>query len=179
MIQMSKLLIQFIGGIGYFLLALSYFKEKKSSILFMQIFAYIFFSIHYYLLNAITGTMCNILGLIVITVIYLVETKQKNKQKKILVIGMIPILMIISLLTYENIYSLFPIIALICSLVSFLADNENTIRGIGIISAIGWLIYAIIYKSYVAIIFEVLTVLSTTIAFIKMHQKISYKKNNI
>ena len=162
---MKDLLIQMIGGIGYFLLALSFYKKEKKEILIMQVISYIFFTIHYYLLNAITGTMCNILGLISLVIIYYLSAK--NKNKKTIVLIMIPILLIISLLTYQNIFSIFPIIAVIISLLSFINDNENIIRFIGIISAIGWLIYAIVYHSYVAIIFEISIIISTVIAYIK------------
>ena len=162
---MKDLLIQMIGGIGYFLLALSFYKKEKKEILIMQVISYIFFTIHYYLLNAITGTMCNILGLISLVIIYYLSVK--NKNKKTIVLIMIPILLIISLLTYQNIFSIFPIIAVIISLLSFINDNENIIRFIGIISAIGWLIYAIVYHSYVAIIFEISIIISTVIAYIK------------
>lgn len=162
---MKDLLIQMIGGIGYFLLALSFYKKEKKEILIMQVISYIFFTIHYYLLNAITGTMCNILGLISLVIIYYLSVK--NKNKKTIVLIMIPILLIISLLTYQNVFSIFPIIAVIISLLSFINDNENIIRFIGIISAIGWLIYAIVYHSYVAIIFEIFIIISTVIAYIK------------
>ena len=162
-----EVLIQGIGAIGYTALALSYYRKKKIDILFMQIIAYIFFSIHYYLLDAITGTMCNLLGLIAITFIYLVEKKKDLKRRNIFILGIIPILVLIALLTYENMYSILPIFASVLSLISFLTDEENTIRGIGIISAISWLIYAIIYKSYVAIVFEIITVIATLVAFIK------------
>ena len=164
---MEGLLIQGIGAIGYTALALSYYRKKKIDILFMQIIAYIFFSIHYYLLDAITGTMCNLLGLIAITFIYLVEKKKDLKRRNNFILGIIPILVLIALLTYENMYSILPIFASVLSLISFLTDEENTIRGIGIISAISWLIYAIIYKSYVAIVFEIITVIATLVAFIK------------
>ncbi len=164
---MEVLLIQGIGAIGYTALALSYYRKKKIDILFMQIIAYIFFSIHYYLLDAITGTMCNLLGLIAITFIYLVEKKKDLKRRNNFILGIIPILVLIALLTYENMYSILPIFASVLSLISFLTDEENTIRGIGIISAISWLIYAIIYKSYVAIVFEIITVIATLVAFIK------------
>ena len=162
---MNNILIQIIGGIGYFLLALSFFHKKKKDILLMQVIAYIFFTIHYYLLNAITGTICNVLGLISLIIIYYLSIKKKKKDKIVLI--MIPILVGISLLTYQNIYSIFPIISIIISLLSFINDDENVIRFIGIISAIGWLIYAIVYHSYVAIAFEVFTISSTVIAYIK------------
>ena len=60
---MRDIIIQAIGAVGYSLLALSYFKKVKKQILLMQIFAYIFFVIHYYLLNGITGAVCNSIGL--------------------------------------------------------------------------------------------------------------------
>jgi len=164
---MEVLLIQGIGAIGYTALALSYYRKKKIDILFMQIIAYVFFSIHYYLLDAITGTMCNLLGLGAISIIYLVEKKKDLKRRNNLILGIIPILVLISLLTYENMYSILPIVASVLSLISFLTDKENTIRAIGIISAISWLLYAIIYKSYVAIVFEIITVIATSIAFVK------------
>ena len=162
---MNNILIQIIGGIGYFLLALSFYKKGKKEILLMQVIAYIFFTIHYYLLNAITGTICNILGLISLVIIYYLSIKNKKKDRIVLV--MIPILLGISILTYQNIYSIFPIISIIISLLSFINDDENIIRFIGIISAIGWLIYAIVYHSYVAIAFEIFTIISTVIAYLK------------
>ncbi len=162
---MNNILIQIIGGIGYFLLALSFYKKEKKEILLMQVIAYIFFTIHYYLLNAFTGTICNILGLISLLIIYYCSIKNKKKDKIVLI--MIPILLGISILTYQNIYSIFPIISIIISLLSFINDDENIIRIIGIISAIGWLIYAIVYHSYVAIAFEIFTIISTVIAYLK------------
>ena len=51
--------------------------------------------------------------------------------------------------------------------ISFLMENEDYIRGIGLISAVCWLIYAIVYKSYISIVFEVVTLIGTGIAYIK------------
>ena len=70
---MDFLLIQFIGSIGYTTLAISYFKEEKNKILFMQIISYIMFTIHYYLLAGITGAICNFIGLISLVIIYIFE----------------------------------------------------------------------------------------------------------
>ena len=168
---MKEIGIQIIGVIGYFLLAISYYKNKKIDILKIQIGAYFFFTIHYYLLNAITGTICNILGLLSIIIIYLVESKKERKKRNTFILGMIPVLVLIVFLTYENMYSVLPIIASTLSLISLLTDSETTIRKIGIISAISWLLYAIIYKSYAAIVFEIITILSTTFAFLKMKKK--------
>ena len=166
------ILTQIIGGIGYSTISLSYYKKNKKDILFIQIIAYIFFTIHYYMLNGKTGAMCNLLGLISFIVIYLFD-KYKIKNKKVLTICLIPFLVIISLITYQNIFSIFPIIASVFAILSFTSNDENIIRGIGIICAICWTVYAIVYKSYVAIVFEAITLVATTIAFIK-----NYKNKN-
>lgn len=84
-----------------------------------------------------------------------------------LIISTIPLLIIISLFTYENIFSIFPIIASTIILISFIISNENVVRISGIVSALCWTIYAIIYKSYAGIICETFSAISTGIAYYK------------
>lgn len=167
---MKYIFIQLIGAIAYTLLAFSYFKKTKKDILFIQIFATLSFATHYYLLSGITATVCNLISLIIIITIYFFE-KYQIKNKKTLVFITIPLLILISLFTYENIFSIFPIIASTIVLSSFMLNNESIIRITGIISAMCWLIYAIIYKSYVGIIFETITIITTLIAFLKNRKR--------
>ena len=162
---MKFIISQILGAIGYSLLAYSFFKEKKNQILFIQIFAYIGFTTHYILLGAVTGTICNILGFIALISIYFLSGKKK--KKKILVLILLPLLVAMSFFSYENIFSIFPVVACLLTFNSFMSKDENKIRFIGIISAVCWLIYAIIYASYSAIIFEVVTVFSTIVAYIE------------
>ena len=162
---MKFIIAQILGAVGYSLLAFSFFKKSKKEILFIQIFAYIGFTTHYLLLDALTGTACNILGFIALILIYFLSNDEK--KKKILVLTLIPLLIAMSFLSYENLFSLFPVFACLLTFNSFLSKDENKIRFIGIISAACWLIYAIIHVSYSAIVFEVITVIATIIAYIK------------
>ena len=162
---MKFIIAQILGAVGYSLLAYSFFKKSKKEILFIQILAYIGFTTHYFLLNALTGTMCNIIGFIALILIYFLSNN--DKKKKILVLILIPLLLVMSYLSYENIFSLFPVFACLITFISFLNKNENIIRFIGIISASCWLVYAIIHMSYSAIIFEAVTVVATIVAYIK------------
>ena len=129
---MEMFLIQLVGAIGYTLISCSFYRKKKIDILFLQIFSYVFFSIHYFLLKAYTGTICNVLGLFALVMIYIVEKKKDNKRRNNIILGIIPILVLISMLTYENFFSILPIVASVLSLISFLTDSEDTIRAIGI-----------------------------------------------
>ena len=162
---MNFIISQILGAIGYSLLAYSFFKKEKKKILYIQILAYIGFTTHYALLKALTGTICNIIGFIALILIYFFSNDEK--KKKILVLVLIPLLIVMSYLSYENIYSLFPVIACLITFNSFLSKDENKIRFIGIISASLWLVYAIIHISYSAIIFETITVIATSIAYLK------------
>ena len=162
---MKFIISQILGAVGYSLLAYSFFKKKKKEILYIQIMAYIGFTTRYALLGALTGTICNVIGFIALILIYFLSDDEE--KKKTLVLILIPLLVVMAFLSYENIFSLFPVVACLITFNSFLSKDENKIRFIGIISAALWLIYAIIYKSYSAIIFEVITVISTTIAYIK------------
>lgn len=162
---MKFIIAQIIGAISYSLLAFSYFKNNKRKILFIQIIANIGFTAHYLLLDAITGTICNILGFTALILIYIFSDNER--KKKILIVILTPILIIMSCLSYENIFSIFPVFACLITFNSFLSQDEDKIRFIGIISAICWLVYAIIHVSYSAIIFEVITAISTSIAYIK------------
>ena len=164
--MINTLLIQGIGAIGYSTLAFSYYKEKKEQILFMQIIAYIFFTIHYYLLNGNTGAICNLIGLVALISIYIFE-KYKLGNKLFISIACILAIFIINIITFQNFFSIFPIIASIIVIISFLDNNEKNIRIIGVMAAVCWLIYAIAYKSYVSIVFEVLTLVGVLIALLK------------
>ena len=163
------IITQFIGFLGYSTLAFSYFKKKKKDILLMQIFAYIMFILHYQFLGAITGSVCNLLGLLSFLIIYLFDMFKKSK--KVLICILIPILIVISFLTFENIYSIFPIVGIVLAVFSFVTNSEDLIRRVGIIGAICWLIYAIVYKSYVAIVFEVVTLIAVVVAYLKRRKR--------
>lgn len=162
---MNYIIAQIVGAVAYSLLGISFYKKNKKEILFLQLFSYLGFIIHYYLLDAKTGAVCNALGFVALILLYLFSDDQKKKT--ILVILLIPILFLMSYFSYQNIFSIFPVIACLVTFISFLSKNENIIRFIGIVSAVLWLVYAVIIKSYVAIIFEVLLVIATIIAFIK------------
>ena len=157
---MNFVLIQVIGAIAFVTLAGSYYQKEKKNILFMHIIAYVMFTIHYYLLSGLTGAICNAMGLLALLSIYVIE-KYKWKNKILIASIFMFLIFIINIATFQNIFSIFPIIASTIVILSFLMDNEDYIRGIGLISAVCWLIYAIAYKSYISIVFEILTLVGT------------------
>ena len=86
------------------------------------------------------------------------------------------LMLVANIVTFQNIFSIFPMVASVIAIVSFLRKSENDIRGIGILVAICWLIYAIVYKSYISIIFEAITLIDVVIAFLKNLKNKKYRK---
>ena len=164
--MLKEILIQAIGALGFIFLGLSYHKKDKTHILIMQIFSYIFFTIHFYLLDGITGAICNLIGFVSLITIFIFE-KNKWKYKNYICVLFVAIIIGISIVTFQNIYSVFPMIASSSVIISFLIDNENVIRGIGLLSAICWLVYAIVYKSYISIAYEIYTIVNICVALLK------------
>ena len=150
---MNQYIIQGIGAIAYILLGISYYRKEKRQMLLTQIFSLLAFSIHYYLLNGITGAVCNIISMVMMTIIYFYDKNEKN-NKKILVMIMIPVLIIIALLSWENASSFLPILSSTIMLIAFLLENPNDIRIISVVSNLSWAIYGFIHKSYIAMLFE-------------------------
>ena len=172
----NMILIQLIGAIGYISLAQSFLKKDKKQILLMQIIAYLFFAVHFYLLSGLTGAICNLIGLFALLTIYIFD-KYKIKHKEIVSIFYIALIIIVNIITYQNIFTIFPMISLTIVIISFLVDNENIIRIIGFISTCCWLIYGIAYKSYISIVFQVYTLIDIIISFIK-YSSFKQSKNN-
>ncbi len=158
-----SLLIQLIGVIGFITLALSYSKKSKKGILWMQILSRVFLVLHYVLLNGKSGAISNFIGLLAMMTIFYFD---KHKFKNYVTIGFMILLLAVNIVFYQNIFSLFPMIASIIILASFLTPNESIIRLTGAIAAGCWLVYAISVKSYVAIFYEALIIFNATRTFV-------------
>ena len=164
---MNFLIVQLIGVIASITLMISYHQKEKGQILLVQIISLAAFTVHYYFLDGLTGAVCNAICLILFVIIYIHDKKTDGKNKGILIAIMIPALIFIAIFTWKNIFSILPIFASVIALIGFLLDDENTIRIIGTLCAISWLIYSIIYQSYSVIFFQTITIISTIIAIIK------------
>lgn len=174
--------VQMVGVLGYFLLANSYFSKEKEKLLRIQIICNMLLTIHFYCLAGIGGAICNILCLIADIIIF-ISDKKAVKRKDILALSLIIASVVIFAVTlkltntpfsYKEIFPIFATSLIIASLVS---DSKNVIRIVGLIAAICWLAYGIIFHSYAGIFFEVIIILSTIISYVR--EKIQNKKTGL
>lgn len=168
--MIKALLIQLIGAVGYLLLSASYHRKSKKEILIIQIFAYLIFAVHFYLLNGISGAINNLVGFVGLIAMYLLDNKKKSTKIAACSIFSI-IVIIINIISFQNIFSIFPMIALIIVIVSFVEDSEGFIRIAGLTSSACWLVYAIRYKSYISMLFQVIVIVNAFTSLFKKNKK--------
>ena len=148
---------------GFCVLVLSFYKKESNTILLYQIVANFAYTIHYFLLGALSGAFISFIG-IFRNIGFL---KLKN-NKLIFAIIIFILYLLVTLVFYENIYSLFPIIANSTYLFLMIkASRKKLIIG-GIFGSILWMIYAICVNSYSGMITEFILIVSNSVQLIKL-----------
>ena len=158
------MLVQIIGFIGFFLLGISNIRKNRKDIIIFQILSSIFFSVHYFLLNAITASILNIIGIFRGLTFY--NKNRSNKLNYLYLFLYIITYIIIGAITYESIFSIFPVIAYILFSVAIFNDSEVKIKFINIFVSTTWLIYDYIYHSYAGIISDIAMIITIIVGLL-------------
>lgn len=158
--------IQLIGLLAFCVLVLSYYKKDSNTILTYQITSNLAYAVHYFLLGGLSGAFISFVG--AIRNIIFVKVKRVN----ILLITIFTILyLIITIIFYESLYSIFPMCANICYLI-FISkkDKKNILIG-AILNSLFWMLYSTFVYSIVGIVTESILIIFNTIQL-----KMSYEK---
>lgn len=169
----SMLWIQLIGLFGFAFVILSFWFKEKKQIIFMQIIANVFLSIHYYLLGAMSG------GLIcLVTVIRNMFLYNKEDKKTIIFYGIIfsIIFILVGMLMYDGFVSLIPIIATIFYTYLLLKEDPNDIRLGNVLVSFMWMIYNLFVNSYIGIINEAILIITNAAAYQKFKKRKKKRK---
>ena len=155
--------IQLIGFLAFCVLVLSFYKKNPKTIIAYQIVATFAYTVHYLLLGALSGAYISFIGIFRnIAVI-----KVKNHKKTLA--GIIILLyLLVTLVFYEGIYSLFPIVANSAYLITMVIGTKKSLLIGGIISPILWALYGLFVGSYASIITETILLISNTIQLIRL-----------
>lgn len=146
--------------------------NSKEKILICMTISNLIISIQFFLLNAITGGIISIINVIRCIVFYLL--KKENKKTSMLVLIIFEIIVIISgIISWQNIWSILPIIATLTYTYGIWQDDVLKIKYISAIIGTEWSIYDIIVKAYVGFVQGIIQVISSIIAITK------YKKRSL
>ncbi len=141
-------------------------KEKRKLYLILNILAKVFYGLNFSLLNAYSGTITQIIGLVITVVAYIYAKKDLNVPKY-LTVAFIVVTLIGGIFTYNNIYSLMAICCGITYALIIAGRNMKTIRKLNLVQSLLWTIYDLIINAYTASISSAFVFISTTIAIFR------------
>lgn len=163
---MNYIISQIIGGISFLISLTTYHKKEKKKILTTAIISNFLKLIHYILLDAYSGCITKILG-ILRDIIIVKKEKVKFLSSNIILLFLIFMYIIVSILTYSSIVSILPLIAALIYLIPIWNGNAIIVKKTAFISSIFWLIYDISVLSITGIISNLIFIISILIAIIK------------
>lgn len=171
------LIAQILGILSMTCMMLSSWQLKRKRILIYLVFDNIFCFLQYILLGAYSGAFTNIIGLLRTITFTKKGTNDFYKTNKILYIILI-LYIVVGILTYKNLFSLFPIIASLFYAIVLWQEKPKSIRVGSSVMLFLWLIYNIFVKAYIGAICEGIMLTSSILAIIKIDVIKKHKKEN-
>lgn len=143
------------------LIVTAFQNNDKKKILIMHGIAGVFFGLHFFMLGAYTGAAMNVVGVFRNAAFLRYES---GKRKTICVLVFTFLFILFGLISWENGWSLLPILAMSLSNVAVAFKNPKHIRYAFLPVFIGWLIYNIVSFSIAGVLTEVFDIVSLLIA---------------
>lgn len=165
---------QIVGFIAFVISLVAYHRNKKEKIFKTMMLANLLDIAHYLLLGAYSGCITKVIALVRNEIIILKE-KNKKFNNIIVLIILLAIYLISGILTYENIFSVLPILAAMIYLYFVWNGNELKVKKIAFYCYFLWLIYNICVFSIAGIISNCVSIISTFIAV--YNEKNKHKKS--
>lgn len=161
---------QIIGFIAMGIIVFSYQQKSHKSILTFQMVSGALFTLHYLLLGAYTGCVSNFIGA-TRSLIYANAGKNKFASFKLWPVIYSIVFTVSGIITWDNIFSLFPIIAMVASSVVLWIDSPKINRALSIPTSACWLIYNVANLSWAGIATEIFVLSSIVIGMIRLDRK--------
>ena len=160
---MAFIIAQICGGIALILTVIGVQFKTKEKIVMCSILANIVVAFQFLLLNALTGAIISILNTIRCTTFYIY--KKKDLKPSLIVLLIFEVAAAVSgVLSWQNIWSIIPIIVTVIYTYGLWQDNITVIRIVTAVAGFGWAVYDLIVKAFVGIIQEVSQLISAIIS---------------
>lgn len=148
----------------------SYLTKDKKKIMILVTMTSLFYGGEYLFLGAFAGVGVNIIS--IIRNIWFYINASKNKKNSVWVLGILSLaLVILGIITYENIFSIIPIVATVLFTYSVWQDNNKVYRYMSVPMSIMWIVYNIICNSILGLIAESVMIVFEIIGIIKLYKK--------
>ena len=157
---------QIIGAIILVLTVVSIQQKTKERILIFQIVANLLDSAHWFLLAALTGGIIGLINTFRCVVFFYYKKKNKKPSLSILLI-FIAIAIVSGLTSWQDYYSLLPIVATIIFTYGLWQDNVSITRICTALTAASWSIYGLVFQGFTRAIGSISEAASAVISIIR------------
>ena len=164
--QYILVLYYLVSVLSIFLYVASIQYKDKKDILLTQVFASLCYLIVYIIKGALSGVFVEILEEAKSFIFMLYEKKKKTIPISFLVI-FIFLLILVSVIFYNGIYSLLPLFINIILFISSYLKNPKYMRITMLICGVLWGVYNVFVGAYIIVIGNVLEVISASISLIR------------
>lgn len=167
---MYYIIAQIIGFVGTGTMLFSYQCKDSKRLFFMQMLSNIAYILHFFMLGALSGSLNLLISLIRNFV--LINSKNAWARNSYWLWLFVGLHLIVTLFTWQNLFSLLPCVGMIAIAVSSWTRNGKKIRIANLfINSPSWLIYDIYMRSYAGILCEVLILISVIVSFFRYGMK--------
>lgn len=157
------ILAQICGGIVLILTVISVQFKTKEKIVMCSVLANLFAAIQFFLLGALTGAVVSVLNTIRCLVFYFY--KKKDLKPSIVILLVFEAIAIISgAFSWQNMWSLIPIVVTVIYTYGLWQDNVKVIRIASGVVGFGWAIYDLVVMAYVGALQETSQLVSAIVA---------------
>ncbi len=159
---MQYYLAQGIGLVAFAGAVFSFQKNSQKGILTFQLVSSSLFCLHFALLGAYVGALLNAIAALRA---FVFSQKDKNWAKSRFWLGFFTVLCVAAgLATWENWFSLLPIVGMVFTTVAFWIHDPALVRMVSFPSSPCWLIYNAVHRSWAGVMTESFVITSILVA---------------
>ena len=163
------------GTVGILFNFAIYQQKTRKALLRAKLVANCFWTLHYGFLSAWSGAAICSIGILRESIF--LNNHRKWAKTKLWLLVFVLLSIISAILTWKNPYSLLPSVASVLSVYSFWKGNPTLTKILSLPISTCFLIYNIVFGSYIGIINEIFVLTSTILALIKICRYTGFKSN--
>ena len=169
MTDIKFIVAQTIGIIALCCAITSFQQKEHKKIMLFQVIASTLFAIHFFMLEAYTGSVLNLLSLIRSGIYFFKDKKWASHPVWPYIFCLLFTLS--TIFTWEGIISILPLTGCIVTTLSFNLKSPKLVRIFSSPSSVCWIIYNFISASWAGIITELFNLGSIVVGYMRLDRK--------
>lgn len=166
---MMQYLVHLIGYVAVVLSFVIFQMKNRKSILFLKWCDDVLWFIHLYVLSGITGAY--VTGIAVFRELVFYNKDKKWAKSKIWLILFTLCFVVIGTVTWDGIYSIFPVVNSTLQTAAFWSNNTKMGKMFVVPGALGMIVYGIRYNSFSTVLAQIVMIASIVIFFAREKYK--------